>query len=91
MKAKLRKNSNFEIALLVFMISLVSANLSASPLHHMDASDCATQTSCNNCFISASIDFLALNVAPSFCGKLLKTVKIFESYKLVPTTPPPKN
>ena len=76
---------------MIFIVSLLSANLSASPMHHMEASDCTMQASCSNCFISASIDSPVLNITPSFCGELLETANYFKPYKLVPATPPPKN
>ncbi len=76
---------------MIFLVSLLSANPSASPMHHMDASGCTMQMSCNNCFVSASINAPILTIFPSFCGELLETVSLFESLKSVPATPPPKN
>jgi len=88
---QLTKKSKFLVAIaMIFIISLLSANLSASSMHHMDTSDCATQTSCHNCFISASIDSPVLDISPYFCGELLETANHFKPRKLVPATPPPK-
>ena len=85
------KKSKILVAVAVMvMVSIISSNLSALPMHHMDASDCALQISCNNCFISASFDAPALNSSPFLCGEPLETAKLFESYKSVPVTPPPK-
>jgi len=89
---QLAKKRKFLVAIaMIFMISLLSANLSASPMHHMDASDCATQTSCHNCFVFASIDSPVLNFYSSLCGELLETANHIKPRKLAPATPPPKN
>ncbi len=60
-------------------------------MHHMDDADCATQTSCHNCFVSASIESTVLNFYSSVCGGLLETANHFKPLKLVPAIPPPKN
>ena len=86
-----KKRKILVAVVMIFIVSLLSANLPASPMHHMDASDCAMQTSCSNCFISASIDSPVLNFYSSFCGELLETANHFKPRKLVPATPPPKN
>lgn len=87
---RVMKNKFLTVGVVLLML-LTSTNLSASTMHHMDASDCTMQVSCNNCFISASIDSPAQNAIPSFCGEFFGTAKLFESYRLIPTTPPPKN
>lgn len=88
----LKKKRKIWVAVaMIFMVSFLSANLSASPIHHMDTSDCAMQTSCSNCFIPASIDSQVLKIYSSFCGELLETANHFKPLKLVPAIPPPKN
>jgi hypothetical protein len=89
--SRLAKKSKIILAVaLILLVSLLSANLSAAPMHHMDTSDCTMQVSCNNCYISASLNSPTLNIFPSFCGELLETTSLFESLKSVPSTPPPK-
>ncbi len=75
---------------MIFMVSLLSANLSASPMHSMDASDCSMQVSCGSCFISTTIHSPVVYIPPCFCGDLLEIASLFESQKSVPATPPPK-
>lgn len=85
------KNSKIAMAIAtIVMVALVSTNLSASLMHHMDTSDCAVQMSCSNCFVPASIDSPVLNISHFTCGEPLETANYFESFKSIPATPPPK-
>ena len=88
----LTKENKFLMAVvMIFAFSLLSANLFASTMHHTDESDCALQTSCNNCFVSATTDSSELIFSHSFFEEFLKTSSLFESNVIVPAAPPPKN
>ncbi len=43
------------VILLAIMVGLLSANLSAYAVHHMDVSDCDMEISCDHCCIPAPI------------------------------------
>jgi len=88
---QMAKKSKIVVAVaMVIMVALLSTSLSASPMHHMDTSDCAVQMSCSNCFVPASIDSPVLNISQFTCGEPLETANYFESFKSIPATPPPK-
>jgi len=89
----LKKKSKILMAVaMIFIVSVLSANLSASPMHHMDDSDCFTQTSCNNCFVSSSTAGIPVLAIPfPFCYEFSETINLFESNISVPAPPPPKN
>lgn len=75
---------------IVFVVCLLSANLSASSIHHMDDSDCMMQTTCNNCFISAVTYSPDLKFSFLFISQILETQNSFKSDQNTPPSPPPK-
>ncbi len=78
------------LVILILIVSMLSANISAASMKHMDDSQCMMQATCNNCFIpsvtnSSDLKFFYLNISPIY-NNLIS----FESCVLVPPFPPPK-
>ena len=87
----LNKNNFLVAVILIFIISVLAPNIASSNMHHMDESDCAMQVSCGNCIIFETIKPPAANIIPSLSPKLVIADSLFESCKLVPSSPPPKS
>jgi hypothetical protein len=85
------KNNILVAVIMVFIISVLAPNMASSNMHHMDQSDCAMQVSCGNCIIFETIKPPIAKIIPSLSSKLVITESLFESCKLVPSSPPPKN
>jgi hypothetical protein len=76
---------------LAFTISVLAPDIASSNMHHMDESDCAMQVSCGSCIVFETINPPTENIIPSLSRNLVITENLFESCKLVPSSPPPKN
>lgn len=83
--------NKFYPALILILFFVLSGNLSASPMHHMDDANCATQTACNSCFVTASLEPPVLNNPLPFCYEFVETLNFYQSNILTPVSPPPKN
>ena len=84
------KKSKLFLTVLALVVCMLSANVSASTMHHMDDSDCMMQTTCNSCFISAvayssDTEFSYTNFSP-----ISETSPFFKSTPIAPPSPPPK-
>jgi hypothetical protein len=85
------KNNILVAIILVFTVTVLAPNIASSNMTHMDESDCAMQVSCGNCIIFETIKPPTANINPSLSPKLAIAESLFESCKLVPSSPPPKN
>lgn len=84
------KKRKIYLVLFVFFVSLVSANISAASMNHMDDSKCMTQTTCNNCFIPATINSSGLKLFFSKTSQIFREPISLQSCLDAPPFPPPK-
>ncbi|MBN4077727.1 hypothetical protein JYT29_00165 [Nitrospina gracilis] len=84
------KKKKLFFTILILVTCILSANVSASTMHHMDDSDCMVQTTCNGCFISA----VAYSSDSKFSYSNFSSVSVastsFQTAQIAPPLPPPK-
>jgi len=84
------KKRKIFLAILALVVCMLSANLSAATMHHMDGSDCMAQTSCNSCFISAVAYSSGSESSYSDSFPVSVASTFFQTTPIAPPSPPPK-
>jgi len=82
---------NFYIIVMVLVVCMFSANLSAASMHHMDDSDCMMETTCHHCFISAVTHSPDFKFSFLVISQFLEIQNSFKPNQIAPPSPPPKN
>jgi len=84
------KKRNLFSTILILVVCMLSANVSASTMHHMDDSDCVVQSTCNNCFVSAVAYSPDLEFSYSNSSPVSVVSTLFQTSPIAPPSPPPK-
>lgn len=81
-----------KIHLIIFALiaCLLSVNISAASMNHMDESNCMIQTACNNCVMLADATSSDIRLFHSVASKTISAPVYFESFLDAPPFPPPK-
>jgi hypothetical protein len=85
---RITKNSKIFLIVLTFVVSMLSAELSSASMHHMD--DCMMQTTCNNCFISATTPPADRAISFLFISQVGQVPNPLQTHLTAPPSPPPK-